>query len=147
MSTDRYLEFSQHPNDTCQFAPHALEKIIGIAARDVPGILALRGNFVDDLTANFIDGGTNPTRGVITEAEGKNLQVYLRLALQYGIEGPSTLRTLRTYLAERLYRDTGYVLVALYVDVVDIMTEEEFLQQLRNRFQSYSVHQNMKTMA
>lgn len=147
MSTDFFPSHPVHPNDSCIFAPKALEKIIGLTARDVPGILALRGNIVDDLTANLIDRGANPTRGVITQAEGNKLEVHVRLALQYGIEGPATLRTLRSYLAERLHQDTGYELAALHVDVVDIMTEAEFYNQLRNPFQSYSVFQKQEAFS
>lgn len=127
--------------DTYMFSNLVLEKIAGIAAREIDGVLALKGNIVANLTSSFIDRSPNPTRGVSVEVGEENVIVNLKMILEYGAPAPDIFKVLRARIAEQIHTMTGLTLVELHVEVVDVMTFEEFEQISQNRFNIYGVEQ------
>lgn len=119
------------------FDPYALEKVVGFAARQVPGILALRGGLIQDLTWSMAPGEDDPSHGVLTQIHPDGVEVFIRLALAFDRPGPEILKNLRQDLEEALRRQTGLKLLALHVDVVEVLSEEEIEKRKRNRFLSY----------
>lgn len=119
------------------YEPYALEKIIGFTARQVPGILALRGSLIQDLTHSFESEDVDPSLGVLTQAQKEGIEVFIRLALAYDRPGPETLEELKIELSHSLKAQTGLSLLALHVEVVDMLSEDEIERQKRSRFLSY----------
>lgn len=122
---------------TMSFDPYALEKIIGLTTRQVPGILALRGSRIQDLTWSIGSLDPDPSHGVLTQSHPEGIEVFLKLALAFDRPGPEVIAFLREILAESLKAQTGLDLLALHVEVIEVLSEAEIEKRKRNRFVSY----------
>lgn len=129
------MEMNQ--DDSLRFSPYALEKLIGLVAHTTPGVLGLRGSLIQDLTDRVTVNAFDPTRGVLTETYDNDIEVFIQVALEYGIDGPRVLHHLRDQLEKALAEQAGYHLLAMHVTVVDVMTPEEFAQGKEKVFISY----------
>ncbi len=125
--------------DSFTFADHVIEKIAGIAAREIKGILALKGNFIADFAGGLVqnDNSGDPTRGVSVEVGEKAIVVDLKMIVEYGAPAPEIFERLRSHMTNQLKVMTGMDLVELNVEVVDVMTREEFQQASQSRFNRY----------
>lgn len=120
--------------DTYTFNNYVLEKIAGIAAREIKGILALKGNIVSNLTGSIMDRSANPAQGVSVEVGDKEVIVRLKMILEYGAPAPQIFEQLREHVEKQINTMTGLDLVEMHVEVVDVMTQEEFEAAQQNRF-------------
>lgn len=131
------VEEQQH-EDTYTFNDTVIEKISGIAAREIKGVLDLKGNFISGIAGSFSDGGQKPNRGVDVEVGERDVVVSLKMILEYGAPAPQIFKHLRSNLEKQLAVMTGLQLVELNVEVVDVMTREEFARESEKTFTSYS---------
>lgn len=144
---DKYNEATasvdeQEHEDSFIFADHVIEKIAGIAAREIKGILALKGSFISNVTGGIMEGASNdPTRGVSVEVGDNAVVVSLKMIVEYGAPAPEIFKQLRQHIGQQLSVMTGLNLVELNVEVVDVMTREEFQQVAQSRFNAYDNEQ------
>lgn len=120
--------------DSYVFSDTVLEKIAGIAARDINGILTLKGNFMSNITGSFMDRSNNLTQGVRVEVGDNEVVVHMKMVMEYGAQAPRVFEKLRGHVAEQIYMMTGLSLVELHIEVVDIMTRQEFEEANKKRF-------------
>lgn len=111
--------------DSLTFDESVIEKIAGLAAREIGGILDMKGNFISGLTESF-SSGTNPTKGVSAEVDEQNVSLDIRIILEYGASAPSIFEQLKSHIREQLGTMTGLNLRELNVRVVDVMTRKEW---------------------
>lgn len=116
----------QPHEDTYTFSDAVVEKIAGIAAREMKGVLDLKGGFFTGIAQNFSEGAGKPSRGVDVEVGERDVVVSLKMVLEYGAPAPLIFKQLRQNLSKQLEVMTGLNLVELNVEVVDVMTREEF---------------------
>ena len=74
--------------DTLQFDDYVIEKIAAIAARDIPGVLELKGGFFSGITEAFASSTDTNTQGVSVEVDENNVVVDLKAILEYGQSAP-----------------------------------------------------------
>lgn len=127
----------QNHQDSFTFAEHVVEKIAGIAAREITGILALKGSFISNVTRGIMDNNDDPTRGVSVEVGEKTAVVSLKIIVEYGAPAPEIFKELRRHIAQQLAVMTGLTLAELNVEVVDVMTREEFQQMMQRSFNPF----------
>ncbi len=132
----------QEHEDSFTFADHVIEKIAGIAAREIKGILALKGSFISNVTGGIMDNSGDPTRGVSVEVGDNAVVVSLKMIVEYGAPAPEIFKQLRQHVGQQLSVMTGLNLVELNVEVVDVMTREEFQQVAQSRFNAYNDEQS-----
>lgn len=125
--------------DSFKFADNVIEKIAGIAAREIKGILALKGNFISDFASGIVNSeeAVDPTRGVSVEVGEKNVVVDFKMIVEYGAPAPEIFKQLREHISQQIETMTGLHLAALHVEVIDVMTKEEFQKAAQSRFNSY----------
>ena len=132
------VEEREH-EDTYVFADSVIEKIAGIAAREIKGILSLRGNILQNMAGSLMNDDTlDPKRGVNVEIGGESVVVDLKMILEYGAPAPEIFKKLREHIGEQLRVMTGLKLVELNVEVVDVMTRKEYQEAAQSRWSSYT---------
>ncbi|MET9496928.1 Asp23/Gls24 family envelope stress response protein [Streptomyces sp. NPDC006552] len=111
-------------------ADGVVEKIAGIAAREVPGIHALGGGFSRKMGAmrDRVPGGGSPVgRGVKVEVGEKQTAIDLDAVVEYGVSIIEVAADVRQNVIAAVERMTGLEVVEVNISVNDVHLPEEDL--------------------
>ena len=120
------VEEKEH-EDSLKFADEVIEKIAALAAREIEGVLDLKGGLLSGMQESF--GGYNVTKGVDAEVGESEVIINMKMILEFGKSAPRIFDELRQYVGMQLKEMTGLNLAELNVEVVDVMTQRDFQQK------------------
>lgn len=113
------------PQDTLVIDDAVIEKITGIAAREVTGILAMKGSLMSGFASSF-SGTANPTKGVTATVDGGNASIELKIILEYGASAPEVFEKVKVLVRDQVLHMTGLHVSDIQLRVVDVMTRSEY---------------------
>lgn len=122
------LPTASEPRGRTTIADGVVEKIAGIAAREVPGINALGGGFTRTMGAvrDRVPGGhANAGRGVKVEVGEKQTAIDLQVVVEYGISIGDVAAEVRENVIAAVERMTGLEVVEVNIAVNDVHLPEE----------------------
>lgn len=109
-------------------ADGVVEKIAGMAAREVPGVYALGGGFARTLGAvrDRVPGGRpNVARGVKVEVGERQTALDLDIVVDYGVPIPDVAHDVRENVIAAVERMTGLEVVEVNILVNDVHLPED----------------------
>lgn len=110
-------------------ADSVVQKIAGIAAREVPGVYDIGGGAVRAMAAIREripgSGGPSVTQGVAVEVGEREAAVDLRIVVEYGVSISDLAQGLRMNVIKRIERITGLSVVEVNINVDDIHLPED----------------------
>ncbi|WP_306483219.1 Asp23/Gls24 family envelope stress response protein [Anaerococcus sp.] len=102
-----------------------LAKITKKVVDNVDGVLDLQGGFFDNLTSSF-SSNEQSTSGISVNQADKDAVVEAGIILEYGKRAEEVFRNLDKAIKNEVKNLTGINVKAVKVNIVDILTKEEF---------------------
>lgn len=116
------MEAPAFSSSQLSFDEKVIEKIVGVAVRDIPGVLLADGG------GGFFNLKTN--KGVDINVDDQDqVSLDLNVVLEYGKSAPDIYDQLKITLHDRIFKMTGLSLKNINVHVVNILTSEEFAEK------------------
>jgi uncharacterized alkaline shock family protein YloU len=119
---------ASQPRGRTTIADGVVEKIAGIAAREVPGINALGGGFTRTMGAmrDRVPGGQpSAGRGVKVEVGEKQTAIDLQVVVEYGMSISDVTADVRENVLAAVERMTGLEVVEVNIAVNDVHLPDE----------------------
>lgn len=112
-----------------------VQKIAGIAAREVSGVYAFGSGAARAIGAirERIPGGTTPTQGVTVQVTEKEAIVDLDLVVEYGVSISDLARAVRENVVNAVERLVGLKVREVNVNVDDVHLPEDDDEQADDR--------------
>lgn len=111
------------------FADKVVAKISKIAVNRIDGILDMKGNFFDSVSSVFQSSNEQDTIGIDVEVGQKEAKVNMQIILEYGKSAPKIFEQIKKVVRDNMKEMTGLDVVTVNVDVVDVMTKEEYREK------------------
>lgn len=110
------------------FDDGVIEKIAGLASRNVDGVLSLEGGMLSNLTNRFRDED-DPTQGVDAQVGKKQVALDMTMIVEYGKD----MRQIFNQICQRVQQDveryTGLKVIEIKVHVSDVMSKRDWQDQ------------------
>lgn len=116
---ENILDMGQETNlGKVEIAPEVIEVIAGIAATEVEGVAAMRGNFAAGVVERL--GKKNHGKGVKVELTNEGIVVDVYVLMYFGVSIPSVAQRIQDNIRQALLTMTGLDLKEVNVHVVGV---------------------------
>ncbi|RDW19155.1 Asp23/Gls24 family envelope stress response protein [Oceanobacillus arenosus] len=106
-----------------EIAPEVIEVIAGIAATEVKGLYAMRGNFASGVAERL---GKKPhNKGVRVELTENGVSIDLYVILHFGVSIPIVAQEIQTSIRQTLINMTAIEIEEINIHVVGIQMEDK----------------------
>ncbi|UOY93950.1 Asp23/Gls24 family envelope stress response protein [Ectobacillus sp. JY-23] len=122
--TEHMLDMGQETTlGKVEIAPEVIEVIAGIAAAEVEGVAAMRGNFATGVVEKL--GKKNHGKGVKVELTNEGILVDVYVQMFFGVSIPTTAQKIQDNIRQALLTMTGLELKEINVHVVGVTFETQ----------------------
>lgn len=115
-----------------ELAPEVIEVISHIAANEVEGVDALKGDFTTDIKSFFGKSSYNNGVELTTDSEGLSVDVYCNF--KYGVNVPKVALEVQERVREQILHMTEIDLAEVNIHVVSLVPDKS-VQEPRFNFQ------------
>lgn len=105
-------------------------KIARIAVNNVDGILEMKGNIADSI-GSFFGSNDSKNAGVNVEVGEREAKINLDVIIEYGKNARQIFNDIQRAVGSNVKEMTGLDVVTVNVDVVDVLTREEYVEKQR----------------
>ncbi|KRO17849.1 Asp23/Gls24 family envelope stress response protein [Lacticaseibacillus saniviri] len=112
-------------NSRLTFDDYVIQKIVSLCAQDVDGLLGMDGNVVDSISETF-GRDERVSKGIKVDVGEEQVSVDVTGILAYDVDAREVFTTLQQRVSNAIERMTGLQLIALNLNVTDIMTRREW---------------------
>lgn len=110
--------------DSLTFSNGVIEKIVALAMRDVPGVVGMKGGFINRVQDAF--GVRDARRGVTVEVTPESaVRVNLSVFIAYGTYAPQVFEDVKHAVVDAISGMTGLEVAGVNLRIEDVLTEEE----------------------
>lgn len=102
-----------------------LAKITKKVVDKVDGVLDLQGGILNSITSSF-SNDEESTAGISVNQEEATCLVEASLILEYGKKAANVFKEIDTLVKKEVFDLTGVKVQAVKVDIIDVLTKEEF---------------------
>lgn len=103
-------------------------KIARIAVNNIDGILEMKGNIADSI-GSFFGSNDRKTVGVNVEVGEREAKINLDVIIEYGKNARQIFNDIQRIVSTNVKEMTGLDVVTVNVDVVDVLTREEYAER------------------
>ncbi|RBW70657.1 Asp23/Gls24 family envelope stress response protein [Bacillus taeanensis] len=125
MNENRMLGMEEHDTDLgkIEISPEVIEVIAGIAANEVEGVAAMRGNFASGVVERF--GKKAHGKGVKVDLSENGIVLDVFVVVTYNYSIPDVGRQIQDNIREALQNMTALEVNAINIHVVGIQFEQK----------------------
>ncbi len=107
---------------------NVVEKISALSVQKIDGIIDMKGSLLSTIQEGL--GGNSQTKGIDADViDDQNARIDLDIILEYGKSAPEVFERIKQVIAEDLKSMTGLDVFEMTVNVVDVMSQEEYDQK------------------
>ena len=118
--------------DSLTFSNGVLEKIVAIAVREVPGVVGMRGGWVNSVQEAF--GQRDVRKGVTVEVTpDSSVRVNISILMEYGSYAPKVFDDVKQTVVNQVTGMTGLEVAGVNLRIEDVLTPEEITERKRRR--------------
>ncbi len=103
-------------------------KIARIAVNNIDGILEMKGNIADSI-GSFFGSNDRKTAGVNVEVGEREAKINLDVIIEYGKNARQIFNDIQRIVSANVKEMTGLDVVTVNVDVVDVLTRQEYAEK------------------
>ena len=110
--------------DSLTFSNGVIEKIVAMAMRDVPGVVGMKGGFLNLVQDAF--GVRDARRGVTVEVTpDSSVRVNISVFIAYGSYAPQVFEDVKHAVVDAVTGMTGLEIAGVNLRIEDVLTPEE----------------------
>ncbi|MDO4537650.1 MAG: Asp23/Gls24 family envelope stress response protein [Coriobacteriales bacterium] len=118
--------------DSLTFSNGVIEKIVAIAVREVPGVVGMKGGFVNRVQDAF--GARDIRKGVTVEVTPEStVRVNITIFMEYGVNAPKVFEDVKNVVVDQVVGMTGLEIAGVNLRIEDVLTPEEIRERKRSR--------------
>ena len=118
--------------DSLTFSNGVIEKSVAIAVREVPGVVGMKGGWVNRVQDAF--GARDIRKGVTVEVTPEStVRVNIAILMEYGVYAPQVFDDVKRAVVNQVNGMTGLDVAGVNLRIEDILTAEEVRERKSRR--------------
>lgn len=118
--------------DSLTFSNGVIEKIVGLALREVPGVVGMKGGWVNRVQDAF--GQRDVRKGVTVEVTPESsVRVNVSILMEYGSYAPKVFDDVKQCVINQVTGMTGLEVAGVNLRIEDVLTQEEIRERKSRR--------------
>jgi uncharacterized alkaline shock family protein YloU len=110
--------------DSLTFSNGVIEKIVAVAMRDVPGVIGMKGGWLNRV--QDVIGASDPRKGVTVEVTpDAAVRVNISVLIEYGAYAPQVFEDVKHAVVDAVTGMTGLEIAGVNLRIEDVLTPEE----------------------